>query len=168
MIWVVVPAYNEARVIGGVVEELVARGHRVVVVDDGSSDDTPAVLAAIDDPRVRTLRAPNLGPGRARNLAIAEARGAWIAFLDDDNEWRPTYLERQLATAAAMPDAVAVYCPAQTFDDETNEVGDQTPWYTMAGDLFAPMMRRGYPRVSGTMVRHATLTEVGGFPPDLQ
>ena len=66
-----------------------------------------------------------------------------------------------------MPDAVAVYCPAESFDDDTNEVGIQTPWYTMAGDLFSPMMRRGYPRVSGTMVRHTILTEVGGFPPDL-
>jgi hypothetical protein len=100
-------------------------------------------------------------------LAIGAAEGTWLAFLDDDNEWRPTYLERQLAAATARPDAVAVYCPAQEVHDDDGRLGRLTPWYTTEGDLFAPMMRRGYPRVSATMVRRAVVIEAGGFAPDL-
>jgi glycosyltransferase involved in cell wall biosynthesis len=71
VIWVVVPAYNEARVIGGVVEELVARGHRVVVIDDGSSDDTPAVARRAGAAVLR--HAVNRGQGAALQTGIAYA-----------------------------------------------------------------------------------------------
>jgi hypothetical protein len=60
-----------------------------------------------------------------------------------------------------------VYCPAQHFDDDTGRFGEQSPWHHTSGDLFEPMMRRGYPRVSATVVRRTTLVEAGGFPPDL-
>lgn len=87
MIWVVVPAYNEARVIGGVVGELVARGHRVVVVDDGSSDDTPA---AARRPGAIVLRhAINRGQGAALQTGIAYAlrNGAeQIVTFDSDGQ----------------------------------------------------------------------------------
>lgn len=87
MIWVVVPAYNEARVIGGVVEELVARGHRVVVVDDGSGDDTPDVAHRAGAVVLR--HAVNRGQGAALQTGIAYAlhRGAeHIVTFDSDGQ----------------------------------------------------------------------------------
>lgn len=87
MIWVVVPAYNEARVIGGVVEELVARGHRVAVVDDGSSDDTPGVARRAGAVVLR--HAVNRGQGAALQTGIAYAlrRGAeHIVTFDSDGQ----------------------------------------------------------------------------------
>lgn len=87
MIWVVVPAYNEARVLGGVVEELVARGHRVVVVDDGSSDDTPA--AARRAGAIVLRHAINRGQGAALQTGIAYAvrKGAeHIVTFDSDGQ----------------------------------------------------------------------------------
>ncbi|HEX6099043.1 MAG TPA: glycosyltransferase family 2 protein [Thermoanaerobaculia bacterium] len=87
MIWVVVPAYNEGRVLGGVVEELVARGHRVVVVDDGSTDDTPA--AARRAGAVVLRHAVNRGQGAALQTGIAYAlrRGAeHIVTFDSDGQ----------------------------------------------------------------------------------
>ena len=170
LVSVIVPTYNRVGVVLRAVRSILNQTEadfEVLVVDDGSTDDTPNVLASIEDRRVRVLRTDHVGLSGARNLAIDAARGTWIAFLDDDNEWLPTYLERQLAAAAAMPDAVAVYCPAQSYHEDTGRLGRQTPWYTTAGDLFAPMMRRGYPRVSATLVQRTTITELGGFPPDL-
>src|SRR6266508_5650845 len=72
----------------------------VVVVDDGSSDDTAAVVAGLGDTRVRLVRHPTAqGVSAARNRGIAEARGAWVAFLDDDDLWAPDKLARQLQAA---------------------------------------------------------------------
>ena len=72
----------------------------VLVVDEGSTDDTPAMLAALADTRVRVIRhdAPQ-GVSTARNHGAAEARGEWLAFLDDDDLWAPDKLTRQLHAA---------------------------------------------------------------------
>jgi glycosyltransferase involved in cell wall biosynthesis len=72
----------------------------VVVVDDGSSDDTAQVVAGLADPRVRLVRHDRpQGGSAARNRGIAEARGEWVAFLDDDDLWAPDKLARQLQAA---------------------------------------------------------------------
>lgn len=87
MIWVVVPAYNEGRVLGAVVEELVARGHRVVIVDDGSTDETPA--AARRAGAIVLRHAVNRGQGAALQTGIAYAlrRGAeHIVTFDSDGQ----------------------------------------------------------------------------------
>lgn len=171
LVSVIIPTYNRADLVLRAVRTVLVQTEpdlELLIVDDGSTDDTPTVLASITDPRVRVLPSRHVGLSRARNMAIAASSGTWIAFLDDDNEWHRSYLEQQLGAAAAMPEAVAVYCPAQPFDDDTGRYGEQQPWHTVVGDLFEPMMRRGYPRVSATMVRRTKLVEVGGFPPDLE
>jgi hypothetical protein len=76
----------------------------VIVVDDGSTDDTERVARGLGD-RVRYLRQANAGVAAARNAGIAAARGDCVAFLDSDDEWRPTKLEAQLAALSAAPEA---------------------------------------------------------------
>ena len=72
----------------------------VIVVDDGSNDETPTGLAALEEPRLRVLRHERtLGPARARNTGSAAAAGEWLAFLDDDDLWSPRKLRAQLDTA---------------------------------------------------------------------
>jgi len=76
------------------------RDLEVVVVVDGPDAATVAALRGIDDPRLRVVELPaNAGLGAARNAAVDAARGRWTALLDDDDEWLPAKLERQLATA---------------------------------------------------------------------
>jgi glycosyltransferase involved in cell wall biosynthesis len=72
----------------------------VIVVDEGSTDDTPAMLAALPDARVRVLRHETpRGVSVARNHGATEARGEWLAFLDDDDLWAPDKLSRQVQAA---------------------------------------------------------------------
>jgi glycosyltransferase involved in cell wall biosynthesis len=96
---VVIPVFNRASVLPRAMTSVLRQtihDLEVVVVDDGSQDETPAVARAQGDSRVRVVRlATNQGVARARNVGVREARGDWIAFLDSDDEWLPMRLERQ-------------------------------------------------------------------------
>jgi glycosyltransferase involved in cell wall biosynthesis len=83
----------------------------VIVVMDGEGEETAARLNAITDPRLRVYVNPvSLGSGSARNIGASQAQGDWIAFLDDDDEWLPTKLERQLALATPDDERVILTC----------------------------------------------------------
>jgi len=98
--------------------EQVGVDHEVIVVDDGSTDETPERLAALHDPRLRTVRNETpLGVARARNTGIAAARGRWVSFLDDDDVWSPHKLRGQL-DAAEADDAVFAYAAGAGLDSE--------------------------------------------------
>jgi glycosyltransferase involved in cell wall biosynthesis len=89
----------------------------VVVFDDASTDQTPFVLAAVSDPRLRVIRSSERrGVARARNVGIMHARGKWIAFLDDDDVWSPRKLRTQLDEATAQQ-ADFVYGAAVLVDE---------------------------------------------------
>ena len=107
---VVMPLYQKAgSVLAAVRSALRQRfaDFELLVVDDGSTDEGPALVAGIIDPRLRLLRQPNQGPGAARNRGLAEARGALVAFLDADDEWDPEFLQLGVAALALAPDCAA-------------------------------------------------------------
>jgi glycosyltransferase involved in cell wall biosynthesis len=102
---VVIPTYNRRAFVTMAIDSVLAQSYQdreIIVVDDGSTDDTPAVLKAYGD-RIRTIRQRNSGPGAARNAGIQAARGRWIAFLDSDDEWSPEKLARQMADVTRQP-----------------------------------------------------------------
>jgi succinoglycan biosynthesis protein ExoO len=102
---VVIPAWNAASFIDNAIASALRQDDisvEVVVVDDASTDDTPTVVAAFDDPRVRSFRlAENRGPAAARNAALAAARGRWVAVLDADDTLLPNRLTRLVGIAEA-------------------------------------------------------------------
>jgi glycosyltransferase involved in cell wall biosynthesis len=117
---VIIPTYNYGRFLREAVESVQAQtvqDFEILVVDDGSTDDTPQVLAALSDPRLRVFRIPNSGVSAARNRGLAEARGEFVAFLDADDRWRPSKLERQLALLESEPAVGSVFTDFVRFNE---------------------------------------------------
>ncbi len=116
MIAVLIPCYNRSGQLPAAVRsvlEQTAPPDEIVIVDDGSTDGSAAVAESFDDP-VRVIRQANRGAAAAQNRGLTECRGEWVAFLDSDDVWAPDKLERQLAAAAAVPDADLVFCDTRT------------------------------------------------------
>jgi len=110
---IVIPTFNRAALLTRALASVRRQTHcdwEAIVVDDGSADATAAAVAGFDDRRIRYLRhAANRGGSAARNTGIRAARGDFIAFLDDDDEWVDEKLEEQLR---ALGDADAIVCTA--------------------------------------------------------
>lgn len=130
---VVIAAYNPGdllrRSLGSVLDQTV-RDVEVLVVDDASTEDIRSV-PGMDDPRVRHLRLPhNRGRGIVRNTGVLEAQSRYVAFLDHDDEWLPTKLERQLEALAEHPGASFCYTDFEwvLFDGscQDSDTGDVT------------------------------------------
>lgn len=105
---VVIPAYNVARYIGetlqGVMEQTVS-DWELIVMDDGSTDDTRAVVEAVRDERIRLISQQNAGVSAARNAGMARARGRYVALLDADDVWAPSHLMRARSYFISHPNA---------------------------------------------------------------
>src|SRR4051794_38186186 len=112
LVSVIIPVHNYARFVGRAVNSVLAQTYEPVeciVVDDGSTDDTPALLAGFGD-RIRVIRKEKQGPAIARNVGIRSARGEYIALLDSDDYWRGHKLCGQIAAIEADPALGAVGC----------------------------------------------------------
>jgi glycosyltransferase involved in cell wall biosynthesis len=113
LVSVVLPTYDYGRYLAGALTSVLRQTYahlEVLVIDDGSTGDTPAVVPPfLTDPRVRYHRRANQGPAAARNFGIAQAGGTWVAFLDADDLWLLAKLARQAVCLAADP-ALARLC----------------------------------------------------------
>ncbi len=173
---VVIPAYNRAATIRAAIESVLRQtwtDFELLVVDDGSKDDTLAEAAKVTDPRLRLIENPrNMGAAGARNTGIAEAKGTWIAFQDSDDEWLPEKLEKQMARLLAPgADYVGAYCGLLTL----GLIGDRTedrlrlryvPDSAIAevdGDIVAPLLQANMISTQTLVVRRDLILELGRF-----
>jgi glycosyltransferase involved in cell wall biosynthesis len=129
---VIVPTWNRAHLLGASVRSVLAEGERVdlelIVVDDGSTDGTAAMLAGFGDARVRVLVRPHEGIAAARNAGVAAARAPVIAFHDSDDVALPGRLEVPLAYLAAHPDVTLVIQNGRMLPPEGDPAGKEEPW----------------------------------------
>lgn len=137
--------------------------HEVIVVDDGSKDETPAELARIHDGRLRVIRHErSLGLSQARNAGIGAARGRWISFLDDDDLWAPRKLRVQL-DAVQTEHASFAYAASVEIDARGHVTGEHWP---PDPDTLATELRHRYPIPAGcsnVLVEADLVRRLGSF-----
>ena len=120
---VIIPTYNYGKFISDGIESALAQTFtpiEIVVVDDGSTDETESVVKSFGD-KVRYIIQQNAGVCAARNRGVVESSGEFIAFLDADDHWEPTKIEKQLAKFEEDPEIGLVHCGMREFDSTTGE-----------------------------------------------
>jgi glycosyltransferase involved in cell wall biosynthesis len=152
--------YNAAAYVGEAIASVFAQTYphwEIVFWDNCSNDATAAIVRSYDDPRLRYFLAPNFTPlGQARNLAIREARGEFIAFLDCDDIWLPTKLERQLPLFDD-PEVGLVYSDTVFFNargDEKRSYGGILPG---RGRCFRQLLARYFLSMETVVLRRSVL-----------
>jgi glycosyltransferase involved in cell wall biosynthesis len=175
---VVIPAYNRAASIRGAIESVLRQtwqDFELLIVDDGSTDGTLQAAAQIADPRIRLIENPrNMGAAGARNTGIAEARGAWVAFQDSDDEWLPEKLAKQMARLEADHRYVGAYCGLLTLGGLDAHAGERLqlryvpdPGITpVDGDILVPLLRANMISTQTLVVRRDIILALGRFDED--
>ena len=172
---VVMPAYNTAATIGAAVDSVLAQTRpdfELIVVDDGSTDETSTLVEAIRDPRLRLIRQENRGAAAARNAAVVEARGRYVSFVDSDDLWLPTYLETMASTLElASPEVGFAYTDAWMLDPTGSWIGTSTAMTAQrppatppptAEALLLELLDRNFV-YNAVTVRRTVLEQVGPF-----
>ena len=173
MISVIIPLYNKETGIATALRSILAQTYQdfeIVVVDDGSTDGSVAVVESFDDPRIHLIHQQNAGVSAARNRGIEEAKGESVAFLDADDEWMPEFLEEIRTIQQEYPE-----CKAQATNYVFNSRGvkSQTilrkiPFKSERGVLsnYFEIASCSHPPIwtGAVCIERKLLQEFGGFP----
>jgi glycosyltransferase involved in cell wall biosynthesis len=176
----VIPAYNAQAHIGACLDSVLSQSGpfalEVIVVDDGSADDTLHIVR--QRAGVQCIAQPNAGPSAARNTGIAAASGEFVAFLDADDLWPPGKLAAQLQILQAQPEAALVSGDCRQFDAggwrERTEFGPERFGHAAwgAGRLvpraYARLLENNFITTGSVVARRTALVEAQGFDPGLR
>lgn len=174
MISVVIPLYNKEKQIAHTLQSVFKQTFQdfeVVIVDDGSTDGSVAVVEKFSNSRIRLICQKNAGVSAARNRGIEEAKGNLIAFLDADDEWKPEYLATQYHLSQKYPDCSVFVCNYEfrnTDGKVTSTIIRKLPFLGEDGILsnYFEVACCSHPPLwtSAVMVKKQAIQEIGGFP----
>lgn len=171
LVSIIMPCYNAAAHLPDSVGSVLAQNvgdWELIAVDDGSTDNTLAWLQAQSDARIRVLTQTNQGVSAARNAGLGAARGRYVAFLDADDSWASTFIERMLAGLQARPDAVLAYCGWQNVGLPRNRGAPFVPPdYENAAKAETLFAGCRWP-IHAALVRRDTVLAAHGFDPALK
>ena len=165
---IVIPTYNREHLLSRALDSVLAQtlgDFEVLVVDDGSTDETAVLMAEYEarDERIRYFIQPqNAGVSAARNRGLREARGEFIAFLDSDDEWMPEKLERQTELLQVLPERFGlVYTGVESVFSNGSRV--DLPKYR--GHIYHEMLRKNVVHGGGSnvMLRRSAVERAGFF-----
>ena len=167
----IVPAYNAAKTITETilsVQQQTFKEWELIVVNDGSTDDTLKVLNSIDESRLRIISIANAGVANARNVGIANARGEYIAFLDADDLWLADKLELQLKALIENSQAIVAYSWTTFMEEKLKgNIYSSSPHYQYRGNVYPRLLQGDFIHSgSNTLIRKQALDKVGGFDSD--
>jgi glycosyltransferase involved in cell wall biosynthesis len=169
---VVIPLYNKEKSISRAVSSVLAQDYgnfELIIVDDGSTDQSVENISVVKDERLSLVRKPNGGVSDARNAGAAVAKSDYVCFLDADDEWRPHFLTRIAGLIAQNPSAYIFSCRYETVTEKGELVLGQL---NLAHDhrglvprfFSAYRKSRSLIHSSSVCVSKSALMEMGGFP----
>jgi len=168
LVSIVMPMFNRATVVGEAIMSVLAQVYdrfELIVVDDGSTDDSVAVVATFDDPRIRLIQMPeNAGVTVARNTALRAAGGSIIAYLDSDNTWDPRFVAAHVGALAELPEAQVVYSGVLLYNGTA-----KVPHAVRYGHYHRALLEnQNYIDNNVIVHRRSLLDRIGGFDESLR
>ncbi len=179
---VIIPTYNRAEYVTRAIESVLGQtylDHEIIVIDDGSTDNTKQALEPYFD-KITYISQANAGPSAARNKGIEAAKGRWLAFLDSDDTWRPNKLERQLAECTGLNADLSFHDMTCSFsqpemiipswNEFINNERNMRPFITgILHDAYTHMMMSGHVFLTPTfIVKREVINNVGRYNNDLR
>lgn len=169
LVSVIIPAFNAAQSIQNTLQSVLTQTYQnleVLVVDDGSTDDTSNVVRQVakQDARVKLLCQPNSGVALARNLAIAHAKGEFIAPIDADDIWYPDNIQKQVECLCKSEPTVGLVYSWSVDIDESNALLGTFRAADIQGNVYATLICHNFlGNASATMIRRSCLDQIGGY-----
>jgi len=164
---IIIPTYNRAAWLPKAIASAKATGAEVIVVDNGSTDETPEVCRTTEG--IRHIRLdPNVRQARARNAGIRESTGEFLLFLDDDDQLLPGVLDDQVRLLESDPELGFVYGPVLLGDSQNClPTGEMKPAQCTSGDLFWLLLEGNFITIPSALMRRKLVEEVGLFDPEV-
>lgn len=163
---VIIPAHNQGRFLRQAIDSVLAQDfadYEVLIIDDGSTDDTARVAQSATDRRVRYIRQEHRGVSAARNTGVMASEGSYLAFLDSDDVFCEEKLRKQVLVLDGRSDLGMVVGGYQYIDVSGAVLGEERPWLGQAVLDLGSVLTAGFGPPSTVLVRRSWFERVGGF-----
>ncbi len=172
LVSIIMPAYNAAEYIAEAIESVLIQNYRnfeLIIVDDGSTDNTKDIIAGFKDEKIKYFYKENAGTASARNLAMKESKGDFLITLDADDMITPDFIAKHLQQFEKHPETDLVYCDDYLIDEDGKPTRvSERPEYPDRKSLIRDLFRYGCPIVPfRTCIRKSVFDKIGFFDEDL-